>query len=758
MSGSSKMSPPEPAAPYPPAASYPSAAPYSSAADDRGEDLVPTLRSLFLMARRRIRMILLTAAIGTGLAALFAYVREPVYTAQALVMLAPTEDRIVDLRSVTAGMTNDTSTIETQIKLLTSPVYLAQLADRLQEAERDNALGGDGLAEGLAKLFGIVTGLADEGGAFADLERQRSLERERQVARLARALRVRQEGRSLVLSINFTSKSPNQAAQLANALADFYIEHQLSDKLNATKRATRWLEVRLAELKQELENSEQAVERYRSEHQLPGGKGVQIDAQQIADLTNMLVATRAELSEKETRLRYIRDLQARGGQLGSVTEVLQSPYLISLWQQESALQQQEADLRSSFGPKHPRVRNLLAEQQNVATKIGQEIERLVDNISNEISVLAAKEKSIEADIRTLIDKTDAAGQAEVELRQLERQAEANRRLYEEFLQRYKETREQQDIVQPNAKIIAHAEVPTIPSSIPPGIIMLAGFLSSSMVGLGLAWMLERLDKGVRSGKEIEGEFGLPCLGLIPFLPSVGQGDGRRPHQYLLAKPLSVYAETIRLVHTTLRLSNKHRPPRVIQVTSSIPGEGKTVFAVSLATAIAQEGHRTLLLDLDLRHPSVRREIAIPGKATLANYVAGEVAADALVHQDAESGLDVIALPSPAHNPTMVLTSEKLRDLVQTARERYDYVIIDSTPVLGVSDSRITGEIADAILLVVQWGETPLDTVRDTLAELTENNITVNGAVLTQVHINRHARYGYGGIDQHYKKYRHYYRN
>lgn len=709
-------------------------------------------------------MIAAIVLLGGGLAGFIGYSRVPTYTAQAMVVIEPKESRIVDVEAVAAGLGGDASAIETQVKILSSPEYLTRLADRLYRSGQPDVVEEPPPQGPLARLVAmmpedwlIATGLAEEPRTL-DPEAQALLEREKRVAQIASRLKVKQEGRSLVLSINYTLPDPQQAARVANALADLYIDEQVREKLGQTKQATGWLEVRVAELKRELEEAEQVAERFRSEHMLFETKGMQMNSQQVSDLTNMLVSTRAARSEKETRLRYIRSMQARGERLESVTEVLESPFLINLWQQESTMLQQEAELLSQFGERHPRVVNLIAEKKKIAEKIERETKRLVDNIANEISVLVAKEKSIEADIGKLVKQTDVAGQAEVQLRQLERQAEATRKIYEEFLGRYKETREQEEIVQPNARIIARAKPPLEPSSIPPSLILVVGLVGSSVAGISLAWLRERLDNGVRSAGQIERDFGLPCFGLVPHLSLPAKGPESRPHAYVLSKPLSAYAEAIRSVHTALRLSNVDQPPKVIQVTSSVPGEGKTTFATSLATRLAQSGYATLLFDLDLRRPSVRREIALPQEDLLAQFMMGEIELKDVIHHDQESGLDVIAVPRPPRNPVAILDSQRLRDLMAELRTVYDYIVVDSVPVLGLSDSKVTAELVDTVVFLIRWEKTPRDTAFNALKELVEANVRLGGVVLSQVDLVRHIRYGYGGVDSSYYKYKKYYQD
>jgi len=681
--------------------------------------LIQTIGSLLFLLRRHINLFMIVTALGTLATAFIAYNRDPSYSAQALIMLEPTENRIVNLEAVVAGLSTDSSMIETQIKLLTSPNYLMHLADRLHRVGQ--VINSDApITNGWAKLAtavwrnlgsSIAPISAQEQKAPSNSEAEQALLYERQITRLDDGLKVEQQGRSLVLSISYTSKNKAEAAQVANTLANLYIEDQLNEKLNGTKRATEWLESRLADLKREVREADQAVEQYRNEHRLFEAKtqpGLQINSQQVGDLTTMLVQTRAARSEKETRLRYIRNLQSKGEGLESITEVLQSPYLSTLWQQKSSLQQQAADLRSEFGDKHPKIQTLVAQNREITVKISDELDRLVDNMSNELSVLLAREKSINEDIDTLLRKASVSSQAEIELHQLERQEEASKKFYEDFLNRYKETKEQQAIVQPNAKVIAQAPIPTSPSSISPNLLTLAGFVGFSAMSIALSWLVEYFDNGVRSGKEIESEFDLPCFGLVPLLRTARSTSERRPHRYMLAKPVSAYTESIRSVYTALRMSSSNVEPKVIQITSSVPGEGKTVFAVSFATLLAIDGHRTALIDLDLRHPSVQREIAVPDGAALTDYIMGDLSYDSLTHHDRESGLDVIALRHSALNPAAILRSQRLRDLVTRLRAKYDCVIIDGPPVLGVSDSKMIGEIADATIFVLRWGKTSFD--------------------------------------------------
>lgn len=751
------------AGPYYPA---PTGSPYYGAyqggpgeSDPGGIDI----KDLLVILKRRRRLIFTVIAIGTGLAAMVGFNQPPKYTAETLLMIDP-QNQVVDMEAVMAGIGADAAAVETQVKLLHSHDYLGQIAERLYGRSLAN---GDNLEEEswtkaavqwLPEDFLIATGLAEEPRMRAP-ELTYELAREKKIGELRGNLSISQQGRSHVISVKYTSLQPRESARVANALADLYLEDQVDRKLAGTRKANQWLETRLEELEAEVRAAEQAVEEYRAKHDLAETSEVlDTNSQQMLDLTNMLVQTRAERKEKETRLNYVRSLQERGESLNTLSEVLSSGMIQRLMDQDAELQQRAAELSTDYGERHPVMQNIAAEREELAQRIQTEIGNVIDNMANELEVLRTREASIQADIDRIGGSIDQANQAQIELRKLRREAEANRQIYENFLQRYKETREQQDIVEPDARIIARAKTPQTPSSLKPEFFALVGFVGSSMLGVLLALLRERLDNAVRSGKEIEAEFGVPCIGLVPFLKGRALKNKGKPHEYLVDKPLSTYAETIRSIYTSLRLTNVDHPPKVIQVTSSVPQEGKTTLAVSFAAALVQNGLKAVLVDLDMRHPSVKREVDVAQEGMLIEYMTGECGLEELITTDPKSGVDVIGVRRTPPNPPRLLGSQRMRELMEVLRERYDVVILDSTPVLGVSDSKLTMELADSVLFVVRWEKTTRDTAGDAFKELKGVGAEIGGVVITQVDIDRHAQYGYGGIDNYYGNYKKYYVN
>lgn len=569
-------------------------------------------------------------------------------------------------------------------------------------------------------------------------------------------LEVRKFGDSYILLVSYTSTDPRRAARIANEVTETYIQDRLETKQLATDRASRWLSDRIAELREQVLESETAVERYRAENELQDGRGLTLNEQELAALNRDLVMARTELAEKRAKLDLMRGLVERGEGLDSVAEAMQAPVIASLRRQQVELMREEAQLAREYGPRHPRMQQLEADKANLAAEIDAEMRNIVRNLENQVAVVDARVQTLERNLKEAKSESDRRSQASVQLRILEREAEANRALYTSFLNRHKELTEQKGILEAGAKIVSAASVPDQPSFPRPKLIVAAGFTSSLMLGTLLAFVRERLDAGLRSGQQVEQVLGITHIGYVPKVTGIKQ---QAPlHHYILKKPRSAYAEGVRSVHTTLYLSNVDDPPQVILVTSSLPGEGKTSLALSLGAAAASSGHKSVVLDLDLRRPALartlNRRLSGPG---LIEYMTERAELDEIIHAEpSQPNLDIIPIHRFAANPTDMLGSERLRALIQELRRRYKYVVLDTAPILGISDTKLAARLADVVVFAVRWGKTNEDVALNGLEALFESHASVAGAVLTQVDLRRHAKYRYGDALQYYGKYKGYY--
>lgn len=730
------------------------------------------IKDLISILRRRRWVIFSTVLIITTLAVLMGLQVTQRYTAQSMVMIDPRQSQVVDVESVMQGLGTDTATVESQIRLIKSRGQIEAVMGTLNlfddpefnpavlEPDREVAMRVEGPLQGMFSWLPdewlIATGIAQEPEALLP-GMAPELEQEAAIERFNEGLKVSQEGRSYVIAISFTSTSPQKAAIVANQAAELYVQAQVDTKRGATEKASGWLEERLEELQIETERAEQAVERFRVAKSLPEDiQGISLKEQRLYSLNDALSALRADLAGQQAKIKLISGLRTRGRGLDSIQEVLGSATIIDLRAREAELLREESELLSTFGDKHPRIVNLRAEKQSLADKLQAEVDRILTTIGNDVEVTQSRIASIEEQITEVQQGSSLDRETGVTLRQLEREASATRNLYESFLTRYKETREQLSIVEADAKVISASAPPGDPSTPGPKLFGAVGFTASLMLGTLLALLLERLDSGMRSTKQIESGLGLPALGLVPRLERLRRGQ--KPHQYLIAKPLSAYSEAIRAIYTSMQLSDVDHPPKIVLVTSALPQEGKTTLAVSLATFAARSAQRVLLLDLDLRHPSIQRELGVAPTAGFVEFMAGEKTLEEVIQHDEASGLYYFPIKKQPANPTDLISSQKMKQLTALLRDSFDYVVIDSAPLVGVTDTKVAALLADKVIFATQWDKTTKDTALSGLAHLHEVKASIAGVVLTQVDVNKHAQYGYGDVGQYYGKYQKYYVN
>jgi capsular exopolysaccharide synthesis family protein len=689
------------------------------------------------------------------------------YTATAQVMIEPRESRIVNVEKVAPGLpAEDNAIVETHIKLIQSRATLARAVSNLDLASDarfapDQPAGDDAAGGPVAVLAGwlsewLVDRLPARWALAAGVptgaqRRDPAVLRERAIDALQDGVKVVQAGRSYVLAISYISSNPDEAARIANGIADAYVDVQLDEKLSATRRASAWLGEQVEQLRWRVFGSELAIEEFRTAHGLVDTDRTPLDSYQIGVITNALIDARAERSAREARLHNLRAMRASGQGLESSAEVLSSPLILSLREREMELVREEAQLAREYGEHHPLILQLRAEQQKLADRIDHEIGNVIANLENEVALARSRERAHTEHLSEAKGQSALSGQAEVQLRELEREVAASRSLYETLLVRLKETEQQQEIVQADARLISPAQVPDAPSSPSPKLFAMVGFTASLVFGSILALVLEQLDDTLRTGHQVDELLGVRSLGLVPKI--LDPEPGSRLHDQMIERPQSAYAAAVHALYTQVCRAELDRPPpAVVLLTSALPGEGKTSLAASLAVFAVQLGHKTLLVDLDLRRPAVAREFEAEPRADLLAILAGTGRIEEAILRDPGSGVALLAAGHDHGNPITLLTSKRLKAVLRAARECYDLVILDTPPVLGLPDVKALSPVADAIVFVVQWDRTKRDAVAAALQQLADVAANVTGVVLNQVEMKKHASYAYGDAAQYYAEY------
>lgn len=560
-----------------------------------------------------------------------------------------------------------------------------------------------------------------------------------------------------IINISFSSPNPRLAMQIANELPETYILDKLESKLESAERLSAWLSEQLSDLEQKVRDSEQAVELYRIEHGFTEGAGGDLLTQQLSSINSQLIIAKAERAEAEARLAQVQRLLVADAQgLESASEVLSSPMIQQLRSQESDVMRRSSELAVEFGPKHPRMLQVSAELQDVRRRIQEEIQNVVRGLENEVEVARTREASLGDSLREAESASGMQNREAIQLRALEREAAANRALHETFLSRFKETATTEGTESPDARVLSHAEVPGSPSY--PNrqrtfmVIVFLGFLSACGLVLGLHLM----SPGMLSPEQIEQQLGVNVIGMVPKL------DGRDvPHQHVQDKKSSSYVEAINSLNISLKLSDPDKRLQAIQVTSSVPEEGKTSLVLSLAFVLAKAGHKVVVVDGDLRRSSIEKKLGLdPEGPGLTDFVISDSDdVEAFVSTHEPSGVGLLRTGEGKYvSATDLFSSHRMQHVIDLLKQRYDYVLVDAPPVMAVADARVIGQVTDTTIFAVRWNKTPKKVAKAALSLLRKSNIRIAGVVLQQVDLKRYGRLGYGdsGYYYHYGRYGQYY--
>jgi succinoglycan biosynthesis transport protein ExoP len=725
------------------------------------------LRELLLMLRRRRAVILGCITVITLLAVMLVFELKPKYTAETSLLLDSRKTNIIDLQAVMGGLQPEAAAIRSEVDVLRSRQLIAKVIEKLGLAgnpDFNTALRDEeDLLDTLARwrrnaalwLTAAGIGPAEKPVVLTPAEMQQQTLM-LLIDKLLDHLVIGNDSRSYTIKMSYTADDPALAARIVNAIANAYLDDQLEAKFEATKRANSWLSSRVDDLRAQVNAAEQAVQAYREKNKLTvaDSRGTTVSTQQLGELNSQLILASADRAQKEARLRQFQDSAKTSTIDANTPEVMASPLISQLRSQETEVLRKEADLSAHFGDRYPALINVRAELRDVRRQITQEINKIVGNLAQEVQVARIREQSLQQNLGDLQKRASQSNDAGVKLNELQREAQASRTLYESFLSRFKETSQEEDIQQPDARIIAIADVPLDPSFPNKKLFIALALLGSSLIGVLAAILSERLDNGFRSAEQIEHLAGVSGLGMVPVIPG-RSGLSPRAEEFVLRKPTSAFAESIRSLRTAILYSHVDKPPRALLVTSAVPEEGKSVISVSLARSAAKAGQKVLLIDADLRRPKISKMLKIKNEATLAELFAGEKTTEQVINHDPESGLDFICGRAGMPNPQDLLGSQHMRDFVRAMSQHYDLVILDSPPVLAASDSLVLSRIVDATIFVVRWERTPRQVVLGSLKQLQGVGGTVAGVVLSRVNVKKHARFGYGDHGYYYGTYREY---
>jgi capsular exopolysaccharide synthesis family protein len=746
------------------------AQPGAGARIDQPNELWEWLRLL----NRRKALIVGSGLAAVALMALIIAQATPLYKASSRIILDTRTFKVVSTEAALSGVdTLNMSAIQSELEVIQSEFLIGRVVDRLGLATNPEFNGTkppgflDTTLAPIRELWhsGIASLLAPApppSKAPAPQARQVRTDdsdpgRRAAIGTVSGHLSVTLLGRTFVILITVESTDGTMSARIANAIAEVYLADQVDNKNEANRRATEWLEERLAELKRNLAVAEEAVATYRRDKGLAGSPEGVVSSQTLSDLNSKYLAAKTRRIEKEARLVALAKASLNPGEIANITEVQGNPALGALRTQEFDLNRKITEYSSQFGPNHPKLLQAQAELAQVHNRFLQATQSITLAIRAELDAAKSEEEELKTQVEKASVLSGATSQYEAELKQLEREAQSNRALYESFLNRFKELREQQDIQRADARILAYAWPSGAPSSPQYKTGLFAAFVIGCLLGMAGAIAAEKLDRVFRSASQVEKATGVAVLGMVPLVKGA-LGTRSTIVSQVVERTTSSAAEALRAVFTAISLSNLDRPARVVAITSSTPGEGKTTFAAALGGLLTKmnASRRVLLVDLDLRQAKLAAALGLKDRAgTIDEYLMGTKTLDECVHRHEGSGVDYICARADTPNAPEVLESHAMKAALATFADRYDLVLLDSPPVMAVSDARIIAQLADYTIFIVHWAKTPRDVVKSAVAALMGVTDRV-GIVINKVNLAKHAMYEYGDYGDYYSRYRGYY--
>lgn len=722
---------------------------------------VPDFRAYARILRKRLPTVLIVFFILFSVVLVATLKQKPVYRAQVLLEIQkenpdiPTIQELYELDSVSDAY------LRSQYTILGSESLVRRVIDQL---------GLDTLKEFNApkwwswrkKKNAPAPQVFATGPAHADREiYQRVLER------FEDRLNINPINRSRLVAIQFDSHDPELAARVANSLAENYMQQNLEGRWAATQKAADWLSQQLLGVKARLEKSEEQLQNYARRNDLlfletDKGPSQNVENEQVQQLQEELTKAEAQRYEKEAVYRVVES-----GDYESLPGIFENKLIQDLTERLAELKREYARLSTTFNADYPSVKEIQSQINEIAAAIQEQRKSAANRITNDYLAAVRREDLVRQALREEQKQMSQVAARAVQYNILKREVDTNKQLYEGLLQRLKEASVSASLKASNIRIVDSAEPPTKP--VKPRIPLNLGVAAILGLALGIcaAFVQERLDDTLKGTDDVERLLGLAAVGLIPRVPQLNGNhhgvsrllehtkaltrreneNGRKPeaawHRIDMEGPQhAALVEAFRSLRTSILLSTADHPPSSLLVSSTQPGEGKTTIASNLAIALAQIGHRVLLVDADLRSPSLHQRFGTRENQGLVSYLAGHQDWHDVVRPSGSPGLDLLFCGPIPPNPSELLSSRSMGALIRSAREQYDFIILDSAPMLALADSRILATLVSGVLLVVKNGMVPREQVKQTLSGIRSVGANVIGVALNSVDPHTSGYYDY----------------
>ena len=563
---------------------------------------------------------------------------------------------------------------------------------------------------------------------------------------------------------------------IANAVADAYVVDSLEAKYQTTRRAAIWLQERLKELREQSTIAERAVVDYKAKNNIVDTGGRLMNEQQLAELNSGLIQARASTAEAKARLDRVQqilkagDLDPAATVTATVTDSLHNEVIIKLRQQYLEYDARVSDWTRKYGAGHLAVINLRNQMQELRRTMFDELRRIAETYKSDYEIAKTREDSVQKSLNQIVSESQTTSEAQITLHNLDSSAQTYRALYDNFLQRYMESVQQQTFPISETRLITPATRggKSAPRS---RLILALASLAGMLIGVSIGVLREISDRVFRTPAQIKDHLQADCIALVPLVKSenatssLKTGKSKRAprrsiasdrslHWTMVESPFSRFSEAIRGIKVAADVNNATKANKVIGITSSLPNEGKSTLAVSLTGLIAHAGGRAVLVDCDLRNPSLSRKLAPDAKAGLLEVISGKSAINDVLWTESRTGLVLLpaVLRSRLSHTSEILASEATRKIFEQLRQTFDYVIVDLSPLAPVVDVRVMTPLIDSFVFVVEWGRTKIDIAEHALSDAPGVHDNLLGVVLNKVNMNAFGRYEGHRAGYYYNRY------
>ena len=685
------------------------------------------------------------------------YTATPIYEATARLIIDKENPNVVSIQEVMAVDASGTDYYQTQYKIIESRSVARQVIKRLHldkseeffPKPKDDLISNlkRSIRESTSFWIDSITSLLKTDEVTSETSEEYDSDF-KLVSTFISRVKVEPIRNSRLLNVKFQTKDPVLAAKIVNTLAMAYINQNLETKLKAIQDAVKWLYTRIEEERKKVAKTEQALLQYKERHSIItdfSEDAETITAEKLAQISAEVVKAETKRVEAETRYKQAMALSGTPDMLDSIPEVLQNIVIQDIKKIEMELYQRMSELSKKYGQNHPQMVATGSELKTLQKRKDKEVQQIINSLKNEYEVAQARENSLKGALGKQKKESLDLNQKAVDYGVLRRDAESARQMYELLINRFKETSLTQDMKTGNIRVIDPAEVPKEPVKPRKRLNILLAIIVGLVTGTGLAFFFEYLDNTIKLPEDIKKYLHIPYLGPVPVIAMDSGGnphDEEMPELVTMHSPKSTPSEAYRGIRTGILFSSAENQPQVIIVSSAWPGEGKTITTTNLAITMAQSGSRVIILDCDMRRPKIHKIFGISREIGMSNILVGGCEVEEAIAHTQIPNLDVIPCGPIPPNPSEILGSERMADLLNKLRKNCTQILIDSPPITAVTDAVVLAKIADGLVMVISAGETPREIIQNGLRQLQSVNAHVLGAVLNGVEMGRDSIYYY----------------